>query len=71
MATPNQTTAIADELLTPEETAELVKTNKALLAVWRHRKIGPPFVQLSPRMPRYWRSAVLAWIASRGVEVQP
>lgn len=72
MQTIQATTAITDDdLLTPVQAAALLRVKVTALAVWRHRKIGPPFVQLAPRTPRYLRSALTAWVASRGVQVQP
>lgn len=60
-----------DPLMTQAEVAQLLGIRAQTLAVWRHRRVGPPFVQLSPRQPRYRRAAVIAWLASRDVEVQP
>lgn len=64
---PTSLTAIADDLLTPAQAAALMAVKVTALAVWRHRKVGPPFVQLSPRTPRYSRRSVMEWIASRAI----
>lgn len=50
----------------PEEVCEYVpgiSTN--LLAQWRFRGDGPPFIKPSPRKVVYRRAAVEAWLASR------
>lgn len=50
------------EFLTEREVATLLAVKPETLAVWRHRRVGPPFVRLGPRTPRYRRSEVLAWV---------
>lgn len=57
-----------DELLTPDEAAEFLRTKPGTLGAWRHRKIGPPFVQVSERMPRYRRSDLAAYLEAHTVQ---
>jgi len=63
---------IDGDIWTPEETAAVLKETKGKLAVWRHRTkttgklVGPPFVMLAPRSPRYVSTAVMAWLAAGG-----
>lgn len=56
-----------DELLTPREAAEVLRTKEGTLAAWRSRRTGPPWIQVSERMPRYKRAALTAWLAERTV----
>jgi len=51
-----------DEFLTTEETAKLLKVTTMTLAQWRYRGDGPPFMRLGPRLIRYSRKTVAAFM---------
>jgi excisionase family DNA binding protein len=51
----------ADVLLTPAETAALLRVHPSTLRRWRAEKRGPAYVRVG-RGYRYWRSAVLTWL---------
>lgn len=51
-----------NELLTTEETAELLRSNTNTLAFWRNQKQGPAWAKLGRRVV-YRRSDVDAFIA--------
>ncbi|WP_019647225.1 helix-turn-helix transcriptional regulator [Novispirillum itersonii] len=59
MSLPN-----ADDLLTPEQAAALLSVSPATLERWRARRPlhGPAFIKMSPRVVRYRRSDVTAFI---------
>jgi excisionase family DNA binding protein len=50
-----------DVLLTPAETAALLKVHPSTLRRWRAEGRGPAYVRAG-RGYRYWRRAVLAWL---------
>lgn len=57
--------ALPDDLMTPEETAAVLRVHVGTLEAWRARREGPPFVKLGAkkRSPiRYSRAAVNAWM---------
>ena len=59
------TIAATNELLTPEQVAELLKVHTGTLENWRVRGEGPPYVKLGhrPRSPvRYRSQDVEDWI---------
>lgn len=49
------------ELLTPDETAELLRVPVQLLYRWRYERRGPPSFKIG-RYVRYRRAEVEAWI---------
>jgi len=52
-----------DELLTPTEVSEILRTPIGTLSQWRHRGHGPKAFRLgSNGSVRYRRSVVTAWI---------
>ena len=51
------------DLLTEEETATILQVHRATLSRWRQRGGGPPFVRLGPKLIRYRRSELRAWVA--------
>jgi predicted site-specific integrase-resolvase len=53
-----------DELLTAQETAELLRVAVVTLRRWRREGRGPPFLWTEGR-PRYRRGDVLAWLRRR------
>jgi predicted DNA-binding transcriptional regulator AlpA len=55
----------ADELMSQRAVAEWLGVSGQWLSVGRHRGFGPPFVRLTPRMVRYRRGDVRAWLESR------
>lgn len=52
------------EWLRPKTISEKLDVSEQVLAVWRHRKTGPPFVKCSGRVVRYSASGFRQWIAS-------
>lgn len=54
-----------DKLLTTTEVAEWLGVSLAWLEIGRHKGYGPPFVTVAPRLIRYLRSSVLAWLHER------
>jgi predicted DNA-binding transcriptional regulator AlpA len=54
-----------DELLNTVETAAWLGCSTQWLTIGRHRGYGPPFEKLAPKMVRYRRSVVRAWLDSR------
>lgn len=54
-----------DVLLTPAETAALLKVHTDTLRRWRLNGYGPAFIRLG-RGYRYWRSVVVAWLSEQG-----
>lgn len=51
-----------DELLTPEETSDILKVATQTLANWRSQGKGPSWVKLGARRCRYRRSEVHRFI---------
>ena len=51
----------ADELLTLEEVAVVVRVPVATLRYWRHLGTGPRSFRIG-RSVRYWRREVFAWL---------
>lgn len=62
-------TEAADEILTPDEIEEEFKIAKSTQAAMRSRR-QIPFLMVGPRMPRYRRSEVMAWLAERAVPAE-
>jgi hypothetical protein len=58
-------TAESDELLTEDQVARLTSVKPGTLRVWRSRRVGPPFVRVGPRTPRYPRDALRKWLRER------
>ena len=57
-----------DDLLTPEQAAELLQMAPITLAIWRSQRIGDlPYIKLSSKAIRYRRSDIEAWLARRTV----
>jgi predicted DNA-binding transcriptional regulator AlpA len=54
-----------DELLTTEEVANWVGVSSQFLERLRGLNTGPRFVRISPRIVKYRREAVRAWLRSR------
>lgn len=55
----------SDNLLSNQQTADLLGIKPNTLEIWRHRGKGPPFVKYgrSPQGPvRYIRAAVMTWL---------
>ena len=57
------------KLLTPADVAELMGVDQQLLADWRSRRVGPPFLKLGHRTVRYNPETVSKWLTSRQVAV--
>lgn len=56
-----------ERLRNPTELAELIGVDPQLLAEWRSRRVGPPYLKLGHRTVRYRSSDVERWLASRKV----
>lgn len=54
------------ELLTPDDVERDYKIAKNTQKAYRSRRLIP-FIQVGPRMPRYRRADLEAWIESRAV----
>jgi predicted DNA-binding transcriptional regulator AlpA len=54
-----------NELLTTTQTAEWLGVSEPWLEIGRHKGYGPPFITIAPRLVRYLRSNVLAWLHER------
>ncbi len=54
-----------DQMLTTVETAELLGCSVSILEIGRIRGYGPPSQKITPRMVRYRRRDVLAWVRER------
>ena len=54
-----------DDLLNTKQVAAWLGNSPITLEIWRSKGKGPPFIRLSPRMIKYRRGDVLAWLISR------
>ena len=54
-----------DDLLSTRAVAELLGVSTQWLEIGRCKNYGPSFVRVSPRMIRYRRGDVLAWLRER------
>lgn len=63
----------SSDFITPKECAALVKLSPAALYMRSRRGNGPPAHRISPRLTRYRRSEVLAWLGAeaRAGESEP
>lgn len=57
----------SEKLLTAADVAELIGVAPGLLAEWRSRRVGPPFLKLSHKVVRYDPATVRKWMAARQV----
>jgi len=60
--------SVPDNLLSNQETAELLGIKPATLEIWRHRGKGPVFVKFGEKSQapvRYRRSEVTRWIEAQ------
>lgn len=58
----------SDNLLSNQQTAELLGIKPNTLEIWRHRGKGPPFIKYgrSAQGPvRYLRAAVMGWLEAQ------
>lgn len=60
---------VKKELLTVQETAEIIGVTKMTLSNWRLRNIGPAYYRISTKKLAYSKSAVEQWLES--IEVNP
>ena len=51
--------------MTPQQVARYIGVSDAALRLWRSRGEGPPFFKAGPRLVRYRRTDIDAWIESR------
>lgn len=54
------------ELMTRAEVAELLRVSIPTLKRWMNEGVGPQPVYLRPRVPRYRRSDVMAYLSGLG-----
>ncbi len=60
-----------DELLPTKLVADLLHIQPTTLEIWRSqsrktkKRVGPPFVRVTPRMVRYRRNDLVKWLRSR------
>ena len=54
-----------ERLMPTAETAELIGSSRSFLEIGRIRGYGPPAIHVTPKMVRYRRRDVLAWIEER------
>jgi predicted DNA-binding transcriptional regulator AlpA len=54
-----------DELLTTPQVAEWLGVSEPWLEIGRHKGFGPPFARIAPKIVRYRRGEVLAWLHER------
>jgi predicted DNA-binding transcriptional regulator AlpA len=54
-----------DELLTTEQVANWLGVSVQFLEIQRGRNTGPRFVRISPRIVKYTRGDVRAWLKKR------
>lgn len=64
---PSVVSEVAAALLTPNQAADFLGVPSETLATWRHRRVGPPYVQLGERTPRYRTSDLVAYVAAQTV----
>jgi len=57
--------AEAPEVMTTEEAAEFLQCSVAHLEIARTKGGGPPFARLGPRLIRYRKVTLLAYLAER------
>ena len=55
----------AREYLSPREAALYVNASEASLARWRSNGTGPEYRLITPRMVRYARTSLDAWLAGK------
>ena len=66
-AKPQQVPLDQDSVYTTEQAAAFLSCSVPFLEAARVRGDGPPFSKLGPRLIRYRKSALLAWLAKREV----
>lgn len=54
------------QLMTQRQVADLLGVSVETLRRWRRASTGPDACRLGPRVVRYNRTAVLAWLSTRG-----
>jgi predicted DNA-binding transcriptional regulator AlpA len=55
-------------LMTCAQTAEFLSVSEEYLFLARKERRGPPFIQISPKMIRYDREAVMVWALSHAID---
>lgn len=61
----------SESLLNAAEVAEWIDVDQQLLADWRSRRVGPPFLKLGHRTVRYEPAAIRKWLATRQISGGP
>jgi predicted DNA-binding transcriptional regulator AlpA len=54
-----------DQLIDTKQLAAWLQCSEQKLEIDRHKGDGPPYVKISPKMVRYRRGDVIAWLRSR------
>ena len=54
-------------LLTTEQVAAITGLSKRALEGWRHRKEGPKYIELNPKVVRYRWADLRAFLAARTI----
>lgn len=57
-----------ETMMTAAEVAEMLRVDRSTLWRWRKQGVGPAPIYLRPRVPRYRRAEVLAFIKAQGAE---
>lgn len=60
---PEHGSSTTDEVMTTEQVAKLLQVVPGTLRRWRFNGEGPPWVKLAPKLCRYRRTEVMAWLA--------
>ncbi|WP_419729216.1 helix-turn-helix transcriptional regulator [Lichenicola sp.] len=68
MMSHDLTTHSDDKIFTPGELQKLGFPHRVTLAKWRAKRLGPPFIQLSPHRIGYRLGDVRTWAAARTVQ---
>jgi predicted DNA-binding transcriptional regulator AlpA len=63
-------TGADEDWLSTKQLAKQLGTSDLWLELGRAKGYGPPFVKLSPRMVRYNKAAVIAWLREREVRFE-
>jgi len=54
-----------NDLLTPEQVAEILGVKPTTVQTWRARRVGPPYIRVGHRTVRYSAAALQEWLESR------
>lgn len=57
--------SVLDRLMTPAELAQRLGLKETTLADWRSRSVGPKFIRIGNKFPRYLPEDVDEWLLSQ------